>query len=89
MITVKTMTLSEYFDPMTPEQRECFAQRCGTSVGYLKHIKNGHKNASATLAINIDRESGGLVKKESLCPEADWAYIEQSVLDKVQDPTAA
>lgn len=52
-----------------------FARRVGISPGYFKHILKGRRKASDALAINIERESGGAVRCEELCPDTDWQYI--------------
>lgn len=60
---------------MCESQREDFASRCGTNLTYLRFIAYKAKVPSADLSINIERESGGLVRCESLRPAVDWAYI--------------
>lgn len=59
-----------------------FARRVGISPGYFKHILKGRRKASDTLAINIERETGGVVRCEEMCPETDWQYIRNSKPEK-------
>lgn len=59
--------------------RDDFALRCGTTLGYLKLIMYGNRNCSAITAINIDRESNGYIPCDILCPQADFEYIRQQV----------
>lgn len=52
-----------------------FAVRCGTSINHLRAIAYGAKPCGESLAINIERESAGLVRVEGLRPDVDWAVI--------------
>lgn len=49
-------------------------ERTGTSRGYLKQIAYGNKQASAALAVSLERESLGAMSRKSLRP-ADWNLI--------------
>lgn len=49
-------------------------ERTGTSRGYLKQIAYGNKQASAALAVSLERESDGVLSRQSLRP-ADWNLI--------------
>ncbi|WP_431699873.1 hypothetical protein [Pseudomonas sp. BR20] len=49
-------------------------ERTGTSRGYLKQIAYGNKQASAALAVSLERESAGALSRRSLRP-ADWNLI--------------
>lgn len=49
-------------------------ERTGTSRGYLKQIAYGNKQASAALAVSLERESEGALSRQSLRP-ADWNLI--------------
>lgn len=48
--------------------------RTGTTRGYLKQIAYGNKQASARVASSIERETQGLITRQSLRPE-DWRAI--------------
>lgn len=69
------MGLNEYFKSLDATSRREFAHRCGTSLGYLQLVVYGHRRAGESLAIAIDRESGGTVTVEELRPDVDWAYL--------------
>ena len=49
-------------------------ERTGTTRGYLKQIAYGNKQASAGVASSLERESRGLLTRQSLRP-TDWAII--------------
>ena len=69
------MTLSDFIKSMSKVEREAFAERCGTTDGQLKQVAGGYRRCGESLAINIERESAGLVTCEELRPDVDWAYI--------------
>jgi DNA-binding transcriptional regulator YdaS (Cro superfamily) len=48
--------------------------RTGTTRGYLKQIAYGNKQASAGVASSLERESLGMLTRQSLRPN-DWAVI--------------
>ncbi|NWB64435.1 YdaS family helix-turn-helix protein, partial [Pseudomonas sp. F1002] len=41
----------------------------------LKQVAYGNRRPSASLAINIERESQGQITCEQLRPDIDWAYV--------------
>jgi len=58
-----------YINSLTPEQRDAYADACGTSIGYLrKAISTGQKFDGA-LARLLDENSNGKVKKYELRPD--------------------
>jgi DNA-binding transcriptional regulator YdaS (Cro superfamily) len=73
------MRLHDYITSLAIEERDPFAKRCGTSLGFLKLIAYGRKPCSPELAVAIDRETSGAVCCEELCPppKMDWAYLRQ------------
>ena len=74
------MTLIEYMKIFTRNggNLEELSLRCATSVGQLKQVAYGRRRAGESLAINIDRETRGVVSCEELRPDVDWAYIRQT-----------
>lgn len=69
------MELNQYIKRLSRTGLEDFARRCETSVGQIKQVALGNRRAGESLAINIERESGGAVRCEDLRPDVDWAYI--------------
>lgn len=49
-------------------------ERTGTSRGYLKQIAYGNKQASAALAVSLERELNGSLSRKELRP-SDWSQI--------------
>lgn len=76
------MKLRTYFIGLTTQERVEFAKRCGTSVQHIKNIAygNGTPPCGESLAINIERESGGAVRCETLRPDVDWEYLRGTAL---------
>lgn len=72
------MNLYNHLKKMSKKEAAAFAERCGTSYGYLYQVALGNRSPSPYLAIEIERESGGVIRCEVLCPHADWAYIRSS-----------
>lgn len=56
------------------DEREAFAIRCGSTRKHLTNIAYG-KCCGEKLAIEIERESAGVVRCEALRDDVDWAYI--------------
>jgi len=63
------MTLAEYLRSLKPEQRAKLAAAVERHEGYLYLVSGGHRRASPELAIAIERESGGAVKRSDLRPD--------------------
>lgn len=70
--------LKTYLKSLSEEERTTFASRCSTSLGYLRKAISINQRLGESLAINIERESGGLVKCETLRPDVDWGYLRNS-----------
>ena len=71
------MNLRTYLSQMSVPERGAFAKRCNTSAAHLRNISYGAKTCGETLAMDVERESGGAVTCEELRPDlADrWAYM--------------
>lgn len=72
------MDLKAFLKPLSSAEREAFAERCGTTAGHLRNVAYGLRPCGESLAIEIDRESGGEVTCEVLRPDVDWAYLRAS-----------
>lgn len=59
------------------EEREQYAKRAGTTLGYLRKVLSTKQSVSVKLAVSLARESGGAVRIESLKPDVDWAYVRE------------
>lgn len=63
------MDLKTYFFGLSGEQREMFARKCGTSQGHMQNAAYGYRSVSTELAVAIERESGGDVKRVEMFPD--------------------
>lgn len=68
-------TLRSYINSLDAAEREAFAARCNTTIGYLRKAISCGEKIRAELAIDIDRESSGAVPCESIRPDVDFAYL--------------
>lgn len=75
MVIIEAMDFKIYLYGLEPDEREAFADRCKTSLGHLKNVAYRYKPCGESLAIDIDRESGGKVTCEELRPDVDWAHL--------------
>ena len=82
------MNLKKYLMALSPTERSEFARRCGTTIGHLSNVMNGHKPCSPELAVAIERESGGDIRGEGLTQKLDWAYIRAHAAHLPADPAA-
>lgn len=62
------------------QAREEFAGRCGTTAQYLIQLGLGYRQASLEMAVEIDKQTHGLVPAEVVNPNCDWDYLRQRAL---------
>lgn len=75
MVYSSGMELKNYISTLPIPLRNDFAIRCKTSFKHLRNVAYGYKKAGEDLCINIERETGGQVRCESLRPDVDWGYL--------------
>lgn len=71
--------LLAYLNSIQPEERDAFAHRCGTSVGYLRKARSVKQQLSEGLCLRIHAESAGKVGLENLRPGVDWQYLREAL----------
>jgi DNA-binding transcriptional regulator YdaS (Cro superfamily) len=69
------MDLKTYLESLPVADREPFAVRCGSTAGHLRNVSYGYRSCAESLAIAIERETGGQVRCESLRPDVDWQFL--------------
>lgn len=74
-MNVDTWKLRKYFFNLSQADQVEFATRCKTSAGHIKQIIYRNRNCNPVLAIALERESGGKIICDDLCPNADFAYL--------------
>lgn len=65
------MDLKTFITPLTKDEREKFAVRCGTTKGHLQNVMYELKTCATDLAVAIERESGYQVLRWEL-RQNDW-----------------
>ena len=66
--------LINYINALGAQERLVFAQRCGTTIGYMRKAVSTGQKIRAETCCAIERESGALVTRKHLRPH-DWADI--------------
>lgn len=74
------MDFKTFWLSLSDIERSALADSCKTSVGHLRNIAYG-KKCGEKLAIDIERESRGKVRVESLRDDVDWAYLRSTSHD--------
>lgn len=80
--------LLAYLNDLASEDQISFAVRCGTSINYLRKACSVGQRLGEKTCINIERESGGVIRCEVLRPDVDWAYLRNSEPTKAGSQTA-
>lgn len=70
--------LKAYLSGLSVVERGVFAARCETTYGHLRNVAYGQKPAGEKLCILVERESGGMVRCESLRGDVPWDVLRQS-----------
>jgi DNA-binding transcriptional regulator YdaS (Cro superfamily) len=70
--------LLKYLNALPASERDGFAERCGTTVAYLRKACSVGQRLGEGICINIDRESGKRITCEMLRPDVDWKYLRNS-----------
>lgn len=63
-----------FLNSLSSGEQEVFAQRCGTSIGYLRKALSKNHDLGAALSVLIEQNSNGKVTRHHLHPE-DWESI--------------
>lgn len=69
------MDLKAYLAELSKDAREVFAERCNSTAGHIRNVSYGYRLCAESLAIAIERESGGKVRCETLRPDVDWQFL--------------
>ncbi|NSX14992.1 helix-turn-helix domain-containing protein [Cupriavidus taiwanensis] len=75
------MQLLDYINSLSTDQQEAFAEKCGTSMAYLRQVAYGNRVCREKLASKIEGASDGLVTRQELRPD-DWQEIWPELVPK-------
>ncbi|KAF3997513.1 transcriptional regulator [Glaciimonas immobilis] len=79
--------LLKHLNSLSKVGRIQFATACGTTEGYLRKAVSIGQRLNPELCINIERESRGEVRCESLLPDVDWGYLRRTSKNPATPPT--
>lgn len=65
--------LGTYLKKLTSTEKVAFAERCGTSVGFIRKAIYQGKDLNPKVCVAVERESMGEVTRKML--RDDWAQI--------------
>lgn len=68
------MRLKDHLSAITAEQAADLAAQCIVTVGHLRNVANGCRDASPALAAALERATVGAVTRRDLRPD-DWQAI--------------
>lgn len=80
--------LLDYLSRMPAAERETFARRCGTTIGYLRKAASVGQRLGESLCISIERESHRAVLCEQIRPDVDWGYLRGTAAPPANQPPA-
>ena len=80
--------LLEYLNSLPVAEQASFAQRCGTTVGYLRKAVSVGQLLKVVVCVSIERETRGLVTRQHLRPD-DWQDIWPELADSEQNQPCA
>lgn len=83
------MDLKTFLSTLTLKERDALAEKCGTSAGHLRNVSYGYRSCGESLAIALERESGGSVTCEELRPDVDWSVLRGRPRVEIQEPQRA
>lgn len=66
--------LRAYLNSLPVKEQAAFAERCGTSIGYLRKALSTGANLGESLAIAIERESDCAVLADQIRPDCKTAF---------------
>jgi DNA-binding transcriptional regulator YdaS (Cro superfamily) len=75
-------TLRTYLASLSVSDRHTFAARAGTTWCYLQKALSVNQRIGIPLAIQLEKQSGGAVRADELCPQVDWDYLKARLPEK-------
>ncbi|UEH06696.1 transcriptional regulator [Pseudomonas sp. HN8-3] len=67
------MKLENYMEQLPRGGKKLFAIRLGVSASYLSRLISGDRSITAERAIQLEEATAGLVGREELRPDIQWA----------------
>ena len=79
--------LLAYLNSLQAAEREAFAARCGTTLGYLRKAISVKQPLSEGLCMRVAIESDGRVRPEDMRRDIDWDYMRMGLENSTQPAT--
>ena len=76
-----------YINSLSTEDQVAYANRCGTTVGYLRKACSKKQLLGLDLVARLSAESSRVVRPEDVRPDLDWDYL-RLALDEMAPATA-
>lgn len=81
--------LRQYLNGLPVSDQQAFAQRCKTTLGYLRKAISIEQPIGESIVIAIERESDGQIRCEDLRPDVDWAFLRGTTKPRKSVATSA
>lgn len=69
--------LRDFLNAMPVHDQHSFADRCGTTLGYMRKAISVGARFDASICIAIESESHGSVRCEDLRPDVPWSILRE------------
>lgn len=69
------MQLIDFIKSMPMKERIVFADKCGTTIGYLTKAICRKQKLGANLCVEIEKNSMGAVTCEEIRGDVDWGFL--------------
>lgn len=74
-----------YINSLTLDEQIAYAQRCGTTIGYLRKACSRKQLMGEGLVARLSEESGRVVRPEDIRPDVDWNYLRNALSEDAQN----
>lgn len=71
--------LKDHLNSLSTDDQAAFAERCKTTVGFLRKAISIEQDINLETVMLIQRESKGSVRVEHLRPDVDWQILRREI----------
>ena len=72
---IAVMNLRDFLNSLSTKEQEEFANKCETSIGYLRKALSRGQKLGESLCIEMEKHSNSVVTCEEVRSDVDWAYL--------------
>jgi len=73
--------LKQFMSGLTPKEKVDFADKCGTTLNYLRKVMSTKSIIGPEICVQIEIHSAGAVNRKDLNPEG-WEFIWPELKDR-------